>query len=220
MNEIYALVVDNSPVIRRILGYVLEAEGCTAETAEDGLAALDCIARRRPERALHRFDHAQDRWGEIVLHHPQYPELKDIFLWSFQGGARGQYGHPANRRGCLHRKGSAAAMMCTSRRRCDGSSAISAVQAAASRGWKVVSARGHRRTAGQQKTSEIILARMTEGVVELNHQGRIVMANDAALTLFNLPEARVWALHCSNCSLKPLENGAWMEGANRFCRSV
>ena len=45
MADIHALVVDNSPVIRKILSYVLEAEGCMVQLAENGLDALDCIAR-------------------------------------------------------------------------------------------------------------------------------------------------------------------------------
>ena len=49
MAEIHALVVDNSPVIRKILSHVLEAEGCLVQVAEDGLDALDCIARQRPD---------------------------------------------------------------------------------------------------------------------------------------------------------------------------
>ena len=49
MAEIHALVVDNSPVLRKIVSYALEAEGCIVQTAEDGLEALDCIAQHRPD---------------------------------------------------------------------------------------------------------------------------------------------------------------------------
>jgi len=137
MNEIYALVVDNSPVIRRILGYVLEAEGCTVETAEDGLAALDCIARRRPDVLFTDLIMPKIDGEKLCYIIRNTPELKDIFLVVLSGVALEdntatlQIGADV----CIA-KGSAAAMMVTSRRRCDGSSAISAVQAAASRGWK------------------------------------------------------------------------------------
>jgi signal transduction histidine kinase len=46
-----------------------------------------------------------------------------------------------------------------------------------------------------KKHGEVILERMTEGVVELNHEGRIVMANAAAVELFALPEAQVLGSH-------------------------
>ena len=63
-----------------------------------------------------------------------------------------------------------------------------------------------------KKHRDVVLARMTEGVVELNHQGRIVMANTAALGIFERPEAQV--LGASLPQLLPEEFGqrieAWM----------
>ena len=38
---------------------------------------------------------------------------------------------------------------------------------------------------------DVVLANMTEGVVELNHEGRIVMANGAAIKLFGIDEAKL-----------------------------
>ena len=60
---------------------------------------------------------------------------------------------------------------------------------------------------------------MTEGVVELSHEGRIVMANGAAISLFDLPEAKV--LGSPLVQLLPaLDAGApfWETGCAGFCR--
>ena len=87
MAKIKVLVVDNSPVIRKILCYVLEGEGCDVEAAEDGLAALDCIARRRPDilftdLIMPKID--GEKLGYIIRN---TPELKDIFLVVLSGVA-------------------------------------------------------------------------------------------------------------------------------------
>jgi len=53
---------------------------------------------------------------------------------------------------------------------------------------------------------------MTEGVVELNHQGRVVMANDAAAELFAEPEAQVLGRHLVQLLPEPARGqiSAWM----------
>lgn len=212
MNEIYALVVDNSPVIRRILGYVLEAEGCTVETAEDGLAALDCIARRRPDVLFTDLIMPKIDGEKLCYIIRNTPELKDIFLVVLSGVALEdntatlQIGADV----CIA-KGSAAAMMvhikaALRRFQCNQRGASGSIEGLEGLYPREVTAE----LLVSKKHREIILARMTEGVVELNHQGRIVMANDAALTLFNLPEARV--LGASLLQLLPETAGERVRG--------
>ena len=87
MTDIHVLVVDNSPVIRRVLSYVLEGEGCVVDAAEDGLEALDCIRRRRPDiiftdLIMPKID--GEKLGYIIRN---TPELKDIFLVVLSGVA-------------------------------------------------------------------------------------------------------------------------------------
>lgn len=193
MAEIKALVVDNNPVIRKILCCVLEGEGCDVEAAEDGLAALDCIARRRPDiifidLIMPRID--GEKLGYIIRN---TPELQDIFLVVLSGVAL-EDNDATLRIGadvCIA-KGTTLTMQAhvkaaleryrRNQRGTNGS--IVGLEGLSPR--EVI-----KELLISKKHREVILARMAEGVVELNHQGRIVMANSAALTLFDLPEAHV-----------------------------
>jgi signal transduction histidine kinase/AmiR/NasT family two-component response regulator len=193
MAKIHALVVDNSPVIRRIISYVLEGEGCEVTLAEDGLVALDHIAKRTPDiiftdLIMPKID--GEKLGYIIRN---TPELKDIFLVVLSGVALEDdaatlrigadvciaKGTVATMK--VHIKGALERYL-SNQRGANGS--IEGLEGLYPREVtkELLISKKHR---------EIILARMTEGVVELNHQGRIVMVNSAALSLFDLPEARV-----------------------------
>ena len=193
MAEIHALVVDNSPVIRKILSYVLEAEGCVVQLAENGLDALDCIARRRPDiiftdLIMPKID--GEKLGYIIRN---TPSLKDVFLVVLSGVAM-EDNETTRRIGadvCIA-KGSTLPMKILIKGALDkylanqrgGGGRIEGLEGLSPR--EVTS-----ELLISKKHREVILERMTEGVVELNHDGRIVMANTAAIELFVLPEARV-----------------------------
>lgn len=193
MADIHALVVDNSPVIRRILGYVLEGEGCVVEMAEDGLAALDCIARQRPDiiftdLIMPKID--GEKLGYIIRN---TPELQDVFLVVLSGVAL-EDNDATLRIGadvCIA-KGTATSMKAHIKAALER---YRNNQRGASRNIEGLEGLYPREVTREllisKRHRDVVLARMTEGVVELNHQGRIVMANSAALTLFDLPEARV-----------------------------
>ncbi|MBM9536341.1 hybrid sensor histidine kinase/response regulator [Desulfobulbus alkaliphilus] len=192
MTKTHVLVVDNSPVIRRILRYVLEAEGCEVQVAEDGLDALDCIARRRPDiiftdLIMPRID--GEKLCYIVRHSP---ELKDIFLVVLSGVALEDNDNALQ----------TGADICIAK----GQSGIMKTHVLAALEQYRSGRPGDNSIRGldglfprevthellvSKKHRDIILAKMTEGVVELNHEGRIVMANGVAVTLFGRPEARI-----------------------------
>lgn len=214
MGEIHALVVDNSPVIRKILSYVLEAEGCLVQVAEDGLEALDCIARQRPDIVFTDLIMPKIDGEKLsyIIHHT--PELKDVFLVVLSGVAL-EDNEITLRIGadvCIA-KGPAATMKAhiiaalerfrQNQRGCTGG--IQGLEGLYPR--EVTS-----ELLISKKHQEIILQRMTEGVVELNHEGRIVMANGAAIDLFGMPEAKV--LGSSLVQLLPTPScdqfAAWM----------
>lgn len=193
MGEIHALVVDNSPVIRKILSYVLEAEGCRVQLAEDGLEALDCIARQRPDIVFTDLIMPKIDGEKLsyIIHHT--PELRDVFLVVLSGVAL-EDNEITLRIGadvCIA-KGPAATMKAhiiaalerfrQNQRGCTGS--IQGLEGLYPR--EVTS-----ELLISKKHREVILQRMTEGVVELNHEGRIVMANGAAINLFGLSEEKV-----------------------------
>lgn len=215
MTEIYALVVDNSPVIRKILGYVLEAEGCRVEMAEDGLAALDCITRHRPDIIFTDLIMPKIDGEKLCYIIRNTPELKDIFLVVLSGVAM-EDNDTTLRIGadvCIA-KGSTVPMkihvkaalekFLTNQR--GNGARIEGVEGLFPREvtYELLTSKKHR---------EIILAKMTEGVVELNYDGRIVMANNAAIELFAVPEFQVLGSPLSQ--LLPLPDAeritAWIE---------
>ena len=173
MNEIQALVVDNSPVIRRILSYVLEAEGCSVQVAEDGLEALDCITKQRPDIVftdliMPKID--GEKLGYIIRN---TPELKEIFLVVLSGVAL-EDNDATVRIGadvCIA-KGPAAAMKVHIKAALEqflankrgGNGSIQGLEGLYPREVtsELLVSKRHR---------EVILKRMTEGVVELNHAG-------------------------------------------------
>jgi len=215
MNEIHALVVDNSPVIRRILSYVLEAEGCSVQIAEDGLEALDRIAQQRPDILFTDLIMPKIDGEKLSYIIRNTPELKDVFLVVLSGVAL-EDNDATVRIGadvCIA-KGPAATMKAhivaaldrfrTNQR--GGTGMIQGLEGLYPR--EVTS-----ELLISKKHRDVILKRMTEGVVELNHEGRIVMANDAAVHLFAQPEARVLGSHLVH--LLPQAAGeqiaTWME---------
>ena len=87
MAEMHVLVVDNSPVIRRILVHVLEGEGCIVDVAEDGLVALDRIAKRRPDVIFTDLIMPKIDGEKLSYIIRTTPELRDIFLVVLSGVA-------------------------------------------------------------------------------------------------------------------------------------
>lgn len=192
MTDLKALVVDNSPVIRKILSYVLEEAGCLVQTADDGLQALDCIGRQRPDIIFTDLIMPKIDGEKLCAIIRNTPELSDIFLVVLSGVAMEdnintmQIGADV----CIA-KGPASSM------KEHIHAALQKFRAGLRGGTSVEGMDGlfprevTRELLISKKHREVILARMTEGVVELNHQGRIVMANEAAMKLLNMTEAQV-----------------------------
>ena len=209
MAEIRALVVDNNPVVRKIVCYILEAEGCIVQRAEDGLAALDCIARQRPDIIFTDLIMPKIDGGKLGYIIRNTPELKDIFLVILSGVALEDNDNTLRLGAdvCIA-KGPAATMTIHIK------SALQQYRANQRGDGSVVGMAGlHAREVIREllvskKHQEIVLARMNEGVVELDQTGRIVMANSAAVALLALPEARV--LGQSLAELLPLPTGKRM----------
>jgi signal transduction histidine kinase/response regulator of citrate/malate metabolism len=213
MAELRALVVDNSPVVCQVLRYVLEAEGWTVDIARDGLEALDCIAARRPDLIVTDLIMPRIDGGKLCAIVRNTPDLCDIFLIVLSGVAMEDDAGTRDLGAdvCIA-KGTATAMQTHVR------AALEKFRA------------GERRLAGVEgvdglfprevirellvsnRHRDVVLARMTEGVVELDREGRVVMANGAASELFARPEVQV--LGQSLARLLPPECGervgAWI----------
>ena len=210
MADLRALVVDNSPVVCQVLRYVLEAEGWTVDIARDGLEALDCIAGRRPDLIVTDLIMPRIDGSKLCAIVRNTPDLRDIFLIVLSGVAMEDDAGTRDLGAdvCIA-KGTATAMQAHVR------AALEKFRA------------GERRLAGVEgvdglfprevirellvsnRHRDVVLARMTEGVVELDREGRVVMANGAASELFALPEVQV--LGQSLARLLPTECGARVE---------
>ncbi|MDX9835064.1 MAG: response regulator [Desulfobulbus sp.] len=192
MAELHALVVDNSLVACKVLRYLLEAEGWAVDTAEDGLAALDCIAARRPDLIVTDLIMPRIDGGKLCAIVRNTPGLRDIFLIVLSGVAieDSDATRDLGADVCIA-KGTATAMQAHIK------AALEKFSAGERRGGGVqggdglfprevicelLVSKGHR---------DVVLERMTEGVVELDRDGRVVMANAAASGLFALPEVEV-----------------------------
>ena len=213
-DRIHALVVDNSPVIRRLLEYVLEAEGCSVQSAENGLAALDRMAEQRPDIIFTDLIMPEIDGEKLSYIVRNTHELQDIFLVILSGVAMEDDSiiRRIKADACIA-KGPPTAMKAHIRGALDR-------YRADQRGEEIM--QGMEGLYPREVTSElllskrhreVILARMSEGVVELNHEGRIIMANDAAIALFDEPEARILGRHLAALLPQPASDRivAWMQ---------
>ncbi len=193
MLDPHILVVDNSPVIRKIVSHVLEEAGYFVQTAEDGLAALDCIAATKPDIIFTDLIMPKIDGAKLSLIVRNRPDLKDIFIVVLSGVAIEDDINTADLEAnvCIA-KGSAAAMK----------KHILAAMDKYLSGYRgrTMTIEGMEGLFPREVTSEllvskqhreVILARMTEGVIELDHKGRIVMVNSAGAALFNIREALI-----------------------------
>jgi PAS domain S-box len=217
MHNTHALVVDNSPVIRRFLEYVLVAEGCSVQLADNGLDALDCIMEQRPDiiftdLIMPKID--GEKFGYVIRN---TPEFKNIFLVILSGvilendDAIGRINADV----------------------CIAKGPIITMRAHVTRALERF--RANQRDEGivhgleglypREITSELLISKkhreaalacMTEGVVELNHEGRIVMVNNAVVSLLNVPEERMLGRHLVTLMPQPAGEmiAAWIERLN------
>lgn len=192
MAEIHALVVDNSPVIRKIVSAALESEGCHVQLAEDGLAALDCITSKRPDIIFTDLIMPKIDGEKLAYIIRNTQELKDIFLVVLSGLALDEDDQILRIGADVSiAKGPAGTMTAHIK------NALEKYRTNQRGGGGVEGITGHyahevtRELLSGKRHQDIVLARMSEGVVELNHEGRIVTANIAAVALLAQPEAQI-----------------------------
>ncbi|MGI6657455.1 MAG: response regulator [Desulfobulbus sp.] len=218
MAEIRALVVDNSPMIRRIVAHTLESAGCLVELAEDGLEALDRLLQQRfdiifIDLIMPKID--GEKLGRLIR---STPEFRDIFMVILSGVAL-EDSSASLRIGadvCIA-KGSTAAMQsnileAVDRYRRNQRGAGNRIEGLDGLYPRQVT----RELLISKRHRDIVLASMSEGVVELNNQGRIVMANAAALRLFGQTESQVLGMPLTRFLPEPAKSGieAWLDEVN------
>ncbi|MCL2789114.1 MAG: response regulator [Desulfobulbus sp.] len=215
MNRIQALVVDNSPVIRRILEYILVTEGCSVRTAGNGLEALDRIAEQRPDIIFTDLIMPEIDGEKLSYIIRNTKEFEEIFLVVLSGVALEDDDIVKRLKAdvCIA-KGPTPTMKVHVKEVLErfhanhrgGTGIIQGMEGLYPR--EVTS-----ELLVSKKHREVILARMTEGVVELNHEGRIVMANDVAISLFGEPEARILGRRLASLVPQPASDRieAWIQ---------
>lgn len=192
MSNHKVLVVDNSPVILKIVSTLLEGAGCQVRAAGDGLEALDLLTEFHPDiiftdLVMPNIDGA--KLSYIIRNTPAY---KDVFLVVLSGIALEddmnilELGADV----CIA-KGPASTMkghILAALKRFEsglrGSTAIQGLQGLYPR--EVTS-----ELLINKRHNEIVFERMTEGALEFDGKGRIVRANTACCKIFSLPETKI-----------------------------
>ena len=192
MTEHKVLVVDNSPVILKIVSTALEEAGCSVQTAGDGLEALDMIMEFPPDiiftdLVMPKIDGA--KLCHIVRNTPGY---EHIFLVVLSGIALEDDMNVLELGAdiCIA-KGPGATMkkhVLAALERFEaglrGSTHIEGLQGLYPR--EVTS-----ELLVNKRHNEVIFEQMTEGAFELDAFGRIVRANPVCCQLFDSSEAKI-----------------------------
>lgn len=186
------LVVDNSPVIRKIVSSILEKAGCEVRTAEDGLDALDILPSYNPDiiftdLVMPRIDGA--KLSRIIRNTPAY---KDIFLVVLSGIALEddmnilELGADV----CIA-KGPAVSM------KEHIFNALHYFESGTRPGADIEGMQGlnprevTRELLVNKRHNGVVFKRMTEGALELDGRGRVVRANPACCRLFEQKDTEI-----------------------------
>ncbi len=191
------LVIDNHPLIREYVSTLLGKEGYTVLCAEDGLAALDVLKTSNPkvifvDLIMPNID--GQTFCRIVRRMPQH---KDCFLVVLSATAA-ESTTPVGvcKANAYIAKGPFKKM---------GEHILDVVELAAQSNFTAVETeiRGLEDIHAREITKEllllkhhfeVVLASMSEGILEINREGRIVYANGAALEITKMAEERLLSL--------------------------
>ena len=218
MNNYNVLVVDNSPVIVKIVATALEEAGCSVQTASDGLEALDLLMEFPPDiiytdLVMPRIDGA--KLCSIVRNTPEY---EHIFLVVLSGIALEDDMNIAELGAdvCIA-KGPAGTMkehvlaaLERFKSGLRGSTDIEGLQGLYPR--EVTS-----ELLLHKRHNEVIFEQMTEGAVELDRAGRIVRANPVSCQLFQHRETEILGMSLAQLLPRPECDtfATWLSGLER-----
>jgi len=192
------LVVDNDRIMRRFMTKLLEKEGHQVVTAEDGLNALDILNTYTPDimfvdlimpnidgealckiiRGMQKF---KDSYLVILSAIAAEEKIDFVQLGVNACVAKGPFNEMAqNVLAILDQPDLASSEILTEE--------VVGIKSIYPRGIteELLTAKRH---------FEIILERMSEGILEINSEGRVVYANPFALSLINIPEKKLLGSH-------------------------
>lgn len=188
------LIVDNHPLIREYLAQLLSKEGYTVLSAEDGLGAVDILRKHNPKVIFIDLIMPNIDGQTLCRMIRQMPDHKEAFLVVLSATAAEMPlplgSCPAN---AFIAKGPFKKMMVH---------ILDVLELAKNSDFKgvVAEVRGlediHAREITKELLSlkhhfEVVLASMSEGIVEINTAGRVVYANKAAFGITGLAEEQL-----------------------------
>ncbi|MDH5298077.1 MAG: response regulator, partial [Desulfobulbaceae bacterium] len=196
MKKMKILVVDNNPLIVKLVGNLLARDGHEVLAAEDGLSALDILRDETPDIIIVDLIMPNISGSQLCRIIRDNPRLSDVFIVILSGIVAEGAVDPADLKAdvCIA-KGPAQNM---------GRHLVLALKLAEEKkggaevapqsiGFDEVYQREITKEllASKQET-EVLLNHMAEGIVELfPADNRIIYANPAALALIGLPEEKV-----------------------------
>jgi two-component system cell cycle sensor histidine kinase/response regulator CckA len=191
------LIIDNHPLIREYVSTLLGKEGYTVLSAEDGLAAIDLLRTCTPkvifvDLIMPNID--GQTFCRIVRH---MPEHRDCFLVMLSATAAES---SDTTKDC-----NANAFIAKGPFKSMGAHILDVLQVAEQSDFKAVETqiRGLEDIHAREITKEllllkqhfeVILASMSEGILEINREGRIVYANAAAMEITGMAEENLLSL--------------------------
>ena len=188
------LVVDNNPVILRILTHMLQKENYEVETAEDGLAAIEIIKQFKPDIMLIDMIMPRitgDKLCRIIRTMPEYDDVLIVILSAIAAEEKIDFinfGADA----CIA-KGPTKEMI---------KNILTVFEHAENRNTVELSRQVFgienvhvrqitKELLSSKKTFEITLQNMADGFVALTPLGKIVSVNSVAADFFKIPEEKL-----------------------------
>ena len=188
------LVVDNHPMILKLMSNLLEKEGHEVRVAEDGLSALDILKEFRPELMfvdLVMPNISGDKLCRIIRSMPEFDDLFIVVLSALAADEKVDYlAFGANAcigKGPFKEIARHVQELIDSHERGRASELAGSVMGG-EQGYgfdvtqELISARRH---------FEIILNNMSEGIIELTPEGRVIYVNPMAAGLLARSEEKV-----------------------------
>ena len=196
INKTTILVVDNNPVIVKLVANFLEQNNHRVLTAQDGLSALDILKKETPEIIIVDLVMPNISGSQLCRIIRDTPSLKDSFIIILSGiAAEGEINPAEFGANVCIAKGPAQLMT--------KNIATAFILAAEQKGRinakpqfigfdEVYQREITKELLASKQETEILLNNMSEGIFELaTKEHRIVYANPAALALVTLPEEKI-----------------------------
>ena len=190
------LVVDNSPVMLQFMRKLLEKKRHRVMTAKDGLSALDILKSFVPDVVfidLVMPNISGEKLCEIIRGKPQF---KDVFIVIVTAIAKEQeldfvgFGANACIAKCPFNKLEEYFLYVLDQMDSEGSCELSRQVIGLA---DIYRREITKELLSSKKHSEVILSNISEGVLELTPEGKVVYANPTAISLTGLPEAKLLA---------------------------